>query len=144
MSGMDYLCAIRDGRIMPPPAAALIGYRLVLVENGKAIFELKPDECHYNPFESVHGGIAGVILDTAMTSAVMTVLDNGYLCSTIEMKVNFIRPITGQSGTIRSEGRLIHAGGRLATAQGQVIDDTGKLLAHGTGTCMIFKRPPVK
>jgi uncharacterized protein (TIGR00369 family) len=144
MSGMDYLRAIRDGTVKPPPAAALIGYRLVRVEEGKTIFELQPAEQHYNPFESVHGGVAAVILDTAMTSAVMTVLDERHVCSTIEMKVNFIRPITRQAKIVRSEGHLIHAGERLASAQGRVTDGTGRLLAHGTGTCMIFKRPAVE
>ncbi len=138
ISGLDYLRAIRDGKISPPPAAMLIGYRIVHVEEGRTVFELDPGEYHYNPFASVHGGIAATLLDSAMTSAVMTVLPVGLACSTIDIHVSFIRPIRDVTGTVRCEAMPVHVGSRIATARGELKDGNEKLYAHGVSTCMIF------
>ena len=100
ISGFDYLCAIRDGNITPPPVAKLIGYRIVDVEQGRAIFELEPGEYHYNPFSTVHGGMITTLLDTAMTAAVMSTIPKGQGCATLEIKTNFIRPVTLETGLI--------------------------------------------
>jgi uncharacterized protein (TIGR00369 family) len=138
ISGIDYLRAVRDGRIQPPPIAKLIGYQIVDIENGRAVFKLKPAEYHYNPFATVHGGIASTILDTAMTAAVLSTLPAGQGCSTLEIKVNFIRPITGQTGELHCQAKTIHVGSRIATAEGKLKDKRGKLYAHAVSTCMIF------
>jgi uncharacterized protein (TIGR00369 family) len=138
ISGMDYLCAIRDGNIAPPPAASLVGYRIVNVDEGQALFELDPSEYHYNPFSTVHGGMLSTLLDTAMTAAVMTVLPPGKTCSTLEIKVSFIRPVSSRTGLITARGNLIHGGKQVATAEGRILDAKAKLYAHATCTCLIL------
>lgn len=138
ISGLDYLRCIKTGEISPPPIARLVGYRIAEIEHGHAVFELEPAEFLYNPFATVHGGIASTLLDTTMTAAVLSTLSKGFGCSTLEMKVNFIRPITVESGLMRGEGRVIHSGSRIATAEGKITDSQGKLYAHGGSTCMIF------
>ena len=139
ISGLDYLKAIQEGRIKPPPAALLIGYRLVEIEVGRVVFELDPDEFHYNPFASVHGGIAGIVLDSAMTSSVLSTLPIGSGCSTIEMKINFVRPITKATGTVQAEAKIVYVGSRIGTAEGRLTDSDGTLYAHAVTTCMIFR-----
>lgn len=139
MGGLDFLRAIRDGGLPPPPAAGLLGYRIQSVGEGMAVFEIEPAEYLYNPFGTVHGGIMGLMLDTAMTSAVMTTLSAGWLCSTIEYKVNFVRPLTAACGAVRSQGKTIHVGTRTATAEGRITGGDGTLYAHGISTCMIFR-----
>jgi uncharacterized protein (TIGR00369 family) len=139
ISGFDYLCALRDGNIATPPAANLVGYRIVDVVAGQAVFELKPSEYHYNPFSTVHGGMLSTLLDTAMAAAVMTVLPAGKACSTLELKVSFIRPVRSETGPITAKANLIHAGKRVATAQGHLLDAKEKLYAHATSTCLIIQ-----
>ena len=139
ISGFDYLCAVRDGRISAPPVARLVGYRIVEVEEGRTLFELEPAEYHYNPFASVHGGMITTLLDTSMTAAVITTLPQGYTCSTLELKTHFIRPVFESTGVIQSKGNLIHRGHHIAIAQGTVKDSQGKKVAHGTSTIKIIK-----
>jgi len=144
ISGLDYLRAIKEGRISPAPAAALLGYRVREVDTGLAVFELDPAEYHYNPFATVHGGILSTLLDTAMTASVITTLPHGKTCSTVEIKVNFIRPVTTQTGVLRCEARPVHVGRRLATVEGYLKIKAGKLIAHGISTCSIFSVKPQK
>ena len=139
ISGFGYLRSIAEGKIAPPPIGMLIGYRLSKVEIGRVVFELEPAEFHYNPFASVHGGIASTLLDSAMTSANLTTLPIGIACSTLEMKVNFIRPIFDNTGLLRCEAKIIHVGSRIATAEGKLIDVQGKLYAHAVTTCIVFQ-----
>ncbi len=144
ISGYEYLCGIRDGKIAPPPAAKLIGYRIAEVEEGNVIFELDPAEYHYNPFATVHGGIATTLLDTTMTASVLSTLSTGFTCSTLEIKVNFIRPITQQSGTVYCRSKIIHQGRIIARVEAGIADGMEKLYAHATSTCMIHKTGPFK
>ncbi|WP_088187104.1 PaaI family thioesterase [Desulfosporosinus sp. FKA] len=139
ISGLDYLRAIRDGKISQPPVAKLIGYQIKEVDHGFAVFELDPGEQHYNPFATVHGGILSTLLDTTMTAAVLTTLPQNITCSTIEIKVNFIKPVNTQSKLLCCEARPIHIGRKLATVEGRIMDGNNELYAHGVGTCMIFK-----
>ncbi len=139
ISGLDYLKAIKDGKINPPPVAMLVGYKISEVDHGYAVFELDPAEYHYNPFATVHGGIISTLLDTTMTASVLSTLQKGISCSTVEIKVNFIRPITAKTEVLRCEARPIHVGKRLATVGGQLRDKDGNLYAHGVSTCSIFK-----
>lgn len=141
IAGLDYLVGIQQGRIPQPPAARLIGYRIREVERGRVVFELEPAEYHYNPFATVHGGIIGTLLDSAMTAAVLSTLGLGLACSTLEMKVNFVRPVTGRVGVLRAEGNVIHAGSSVATAEGKLRDGQGKLYAHAVTTCSISSVP---
>jgi uncharacterized protein (TIGR00369 family) len=142
ISGMDYLKSIQNGQIPLPPAAQLIGYRITQVEMGKAVFELDPAEYHYNPFATVHGGITCTLMDSAMTAAVLSTLPIGVACSTIEIKTNFIRPITGKTGTICCHAEMVHAGKSIAMASGKILDAKGKLYATGVSTLMIFEVKP--
>lgn len=143
ISGLDYLRAIKDGRVDRPPAAMLLGYRIHSVESGHAVFELDPAEYHYNPFATVHGGILSTLLDSTMTSAVITTLPSGKTCSTVEIKVNFIRPVTAETGVLRCEARPVHVGRRLATVEGHLRNKEGKLIAHGISTCSIIRVAPI-
>jgi len=138
VSGLAYLQAIVDGKVAAPPVASLIGYRLAQVAPGMAVFELEPAEYHYNPSATVHGGVAATILDSAMTCAVLSHLEAGRSCSTLEIKVNYIRPITAATGPVRCEARAIHVGQTIATAEGQIRDAGGKLYAHAVTTCLVF------
>jgi uncharacterized protein (TIGR00369 family) len=139
MSGLEYLRAIQDGRIPAPPIAALVDMRLAEVGEGRAVFELKAAEFHYNPIGSVHGGIAATLLDSAMGCAVNTVLPRGASYTTLELKVNYLRPMTRDTGLVRAEGSVVHMGGRVAVAEGRLVDAAGKLYAHATTTCLVMR-----
>jgi uncharacterized protein (TIGR00369 family) len=139
VSGLDYLKAIKEGRISPPPVAGLVGYTICEVDNGYAAFELDPGEHHYNPFATVHGGILSTLLDTAMTASVLSALPKGVSCTTIEIKVNFIRPVSSDTGILTCEARPLHLGKKLATVEGKIKDNKGVLYAHGSSTCSIFE-----
>jgi uncharacterized protein (TIGR00369 family) len=139
LSGLEYMRAIASGAIPPPPIAVLLGFELVEVEEGRAVFAVTPQEFHYNPIGVVHGGLAATLLDSAMGCAVHSTLPAGTGYTTLEVKVNFARAITRDTGRVRCEGTLIHGGRTVATAEGRVVaEDTGKLLAHGTTTCLLF------
>ena len=137
-SGLETIEAIFAGRLPPPPIAELMGFRGVEVEPGRAVFEFEPGPQHYNPIGSVHGGVAMTLLDSAMGVAVHSLLEPGVRYTTLEVKTNFVRAITSDTGVIRCEGTVLHKGSRIATAEGRIVDATGKLLAHGTTTCLIL------
>ena len=138
LSGIEYVRQIFDGELPPPPISQLMGFHGVEFEHGRAVFEMTPGPEHYNPIGSVHGGIALTLLDSAMGCAVHTTLPAGVGYTTLEVKTNFVRPITAETGLIRCEGTVVHGGSRIATAEGKLVDAAGKLLAHGTTTCLIF------
>jgi uncharacterized protein (TIGR00369 family) len=120
------------------PVAELLGFTLIELGDGQASFELDPGERHYNPLGTVHGGIAATLLDSAMGVAVHTTLDEGQRYTTLELKVNFVRAITEDTGPVVATGSVIHRGGRVATAEARLTDADGRLLAHGTSTCLIM------
>ena len=138
LAGIDYMKEMIAGRITVPPIMKLLGYRLAQVGEGLAVFECEPGEQHYNPIGVVHGGLAMTLLDSAMGCCVHTRLPAGTGYTTLEAKVNLVRAITAKSGTIRATGKVIHLGGKTATAEGRLEDAAGKLLAHGTTTCIIL------
>jgi uncharacterized protein (TIGR00369 family) len=139
MSGLEFLRRIADGRLPTPPIAALLGFGLAEVSEGYARFEMTPEFRHYNPIGVVHGGLAATLLDSCMGCAVQTHLPAGTGYTTLEIKVNFVRAVTDQTGPIRAEARTLHIGRRAGTAEGKLIDAKGTLYAHGTTTCMIFQ-----
>lgn len=139
MSGLDFLKAILAGKIPPPPISKLLGFKLKEVETGRIVFGLEPAEYHYNPIGMVHGGVASTILDSAMGCAIHSTLPVGTGYSTVELKVSFVRPMSTKTGRVRCEASVIHTGGSIATAEAKLVDDEGKLYAHGTTTCMIFR-----
>jgi len=138
LAGIDYMKEMIAGRIPVPPIMRLMGYRLTQVGEGLAVFECEPAEQHYNPIGVVHGGLAMTLLDSAMGCCVHTRLPAGTGYTTLEAKVNLVRAITAKTGTIRATGKVIHFGGKTATAEGRLEDAAGKLLAHGTTTCIIL------
>jgi uncharacterized protein (TIGR00369 family) len=138
MAGIDFLRAIRDARLPPPPIAQLLGFTLVEVEPGHAVFEVVPGERHYNPIGVVHGGLAMTLLDSAMGCCVQTRMPAGSGYTTLEAKTNLVRAITQKTGRLRAIGKLVHLGSRIATAEGRLEDDAGKLYAHATTTCIVL------
>jgi uncharacterized protein (TIGR00369 family) len=140
-AGLDHLKAIAGGRVPKPPIAELMGIDLVEVEEGRAVFKAVPAEYHYNPIGLVHGALAMTLLDSAMGCAVQSTLPAGSGYTTIEASVNFARPITRDTGPVRCEAHVVHRGRTVATAEGRVFaEETGKLLAHGTTTCLVFSQ----
>jgi uncharacterized protein (TIGR00369 family) len=139
LDGLEYMREIVRGDVPQPPMARLQGFELVEVAEGRAVFECDPGEHHYNPMNTVHGGLALTMLDSATGVAVHTTLVRGQLYSTLETKVNLVRGISSETGRIVAEGRVLHRGGTTATAEGTLrAADGGKLLAHGTSTCLIL------
>lgn len=140
LSGLDYLKAVFERRLPPPPIAATLDFTGVEVEEGRAVFVGQPAEFLYNAIGVVHGGFAMTILDSAMGCAIHSTLAAGEGYTSLETSVNFVRPITLETGRMRCEGKVLHRGGRVATAEGRLIaESTGKLLAHGTTTCLVMK-----
>ena len=138
MAGLDFLRAMRDGRLPHPPICALLGYTLTEVEPGHAVFEITAGERHYNPIGVVHGGIAMTLLDSAMGCAVQTKMPAGGGYTTLEAKTNLVRAITSETGRLRAIGKVLHAGKRVATAEARLEDPSGKLYAHATSTCIVL------
>ena len=139
LSGLEFLQKIVAGELSPPPMAALMNFDLAELQEGQATFSVKPAEYHYNPIGVVHGGLAMTLLDSAMGCAVHSTLPAGAMYTTLETKVNFVRALTVETGRVRCEAKVIHVGGRTATAEGRVLDEAGKLYAHGTTTCLILR-----
>jgi uncharacterized protein (TIGR00369 family) len=138
MPGIEFLRAIRDGRLPPPPIAQLMGFSLVEVEPGYAVFECVPGEQHYNPIGAVHGGLAMTLLDSAMACCVQTKMADKAGYTTLEAKTNLVRAITVSTGKLRAIGKVVHVGSRIATAEGRIEDAAGKLYAHATTTCIVL------
>jgi uncharacterized protein (TIGR00369 family) len=138
MSGLEFLQAIRDGHIASPPISQLLGMTIEEVEAGRVVFSLAPGEHHYNPIGTVHGGVAATLCDSVMACAVQSMLPLGMIYTTLEIHVNYVRPMTAATGVVRCIGEVIHQGRRMATAQARLIDGQGRLYSHGTTTCMIF------
>ncbi|MCE3265841.1 MAG: hypothetical protein K0S15_550 [Solirubrobacterales bacterium] len=139
MAGLDYIQALISGRVPPPPLAVTLNFTPVEASEGHAIFEGNPGEEHYNPIGVVHGGYASTLLDSALGSAVHTTLAVGEAYTTLSLEVKMVRPITRDTGTVRVEAEVLHRGRRQATSEARLYAaETGKLLAHGTSTCMIL------
>jgi uncharacterized protein (TIGR00369 family) len=137
-SGLDYLNAIRSGALPAVPSMQLLGMRIAEVQEGRVVFAADPAEYHYNPMGTVHGGILATLLDSAMGSAVQSLAPAGMGYTTLEVKVNFVRPVTEKTGTIYAEGRVVHRGNRTAIAEGRLTDAAGTLCAYATTTCLLL------
>ena len=137
-TGLEFLSAMVAGRHPQAPMAATLGFRLIEVEAGRAVFEGLPEFRHYNPIGNVHGGFAATLLDSALGCAVFSTMAKGEAWTTLELKFNLVRPISQDTGPVRTEGRIVHRGRTVATAEGDLRDSAGKLYAHATTTCMVF------
>ena len=141
VSGMEFFAKLKSGEVAPPPICATLGMHLDYVEEGRVVFSLEPAEYHYNPIGVVHGGVIATLLDSAVGCAVHTKLPAGVVYTTLEIKVNYIRPARAGIGRIRAEGRAVHVGRRSAVAEGRVLDRNDTLLATASTTCIVVPAP---
>src|SRR4029079_16827867 len=123
-----------------PPMVSLLGLRLVDVGEGHVVFTGTADEAFYNGLGVAHGGIAATMLDSALGCAINTVMPAGRLFTTLELKINYTRPLRREVGEVRCEATVIHVGTRTGTSEGRIIDANGKIYAHGTTTCIVVER----
>ncbi|MDF6045640.1 PaaI family thioesterase [Streptomyces sp. JH14] len=140
-TGLEFLREIAAGRLPGPPVAATLDFTLDEVEHGRAVFSLVPGEEHYNPIGSVHGGVYATLLDSAAGCAVQSTLPPGMGYTSLDLTVKFLRPITVDTGRIRSVGTVISSGRRTALAEARLLDEADRPLAHATSTCMLFPLP---
>jgi len=139
LSGMELFAAMADGRIPPPPIMHTLDFSGFSFEEGSVAFTLTPQEFHYNPLGSVHGGVFAALLDTACGCAVHTRLPAGVFYTSLDLSVKFLRPITTATGTITAEGSVVHLGRRTALAEARIADMDGKLYATATSSCLITR-----
>jgi uncharacterized protein (TIGR00369 family) len=139
MTGLEYINAVAEGRVPPPPIAVVMRFRPVEIEEGRAVFEGEPGEEHYNPIGVVHGGYAATLLDSALGCAVHTTLPAGVGYTSLGLEAKYVRPITRDTGRVLCAANVLYRGRRQATAEATMTAaESGKLLAHGTTTCMIL------
>lgn len=138
--GLTSLQKMISGELPAPPICQTLGFMLTEVRPSEAVFEGTPGLKHYNPIGTVHAGFAATLLDSCVACAVHTTLAPGETYTTLEIKINFVRPITDKTGNVRAEGKVLYRGRAVATAEGRLVDSTGRLYAHATTTCMLFSR----
>ena len=138
MSGLEFVQGLVDGSLPLNTIAQTLGYDVTEAESGRVIVTAEPNGTHLNPAGTVHGGLAATLLDSCMGLAVQSTLEKGTSQTTLEFKISLVRPITPDTGTIKAEGVVLNRGRRIGTAEGRLTDGKGRLLAHGTTTCLIF------
>jgi uncharacterized protein (TIGR00369 family) len=138
MTGLEFVQGLADGTLPLNTMAETLGYDVTEAENGRVVVTAEPRDIHLNPAGTVHGGLAATMLDSCMGLAIQSTLEKGVGSTTLEFKISFVRPITPQTGKITAEGKVINSGRRVGTAEGRVTDSSGRLLVHGTTTCLIF------
>jgi len=139
MSGLAFVKGLADGTLPLNPMARTLGYDIVVADNGRVVVTAQPTADHLNPAGAVHGGLAATMLDSCMGLAIQSTLDKGVGSTTLEFKISFVRPITPETGLITAEGTVLNRGRRVGVADGRVTDAKGRLLVHGTTTCLIFE-----
>ena len=139
-SGLEVMQAMLAGELPYPHIMQTLDFSLLEVGKGRAVFQGTPQLMHYNPLGSVHGGWYATLLDSALGCAVHTTLDAGHGYTTAELGINIVRAASHRSGPLRAIGQVIHCGRQLATAEARIVDADGKLYAHGTTTCLVFRR----
>jgi uncharacterized protein (TIGR00369 family) len=137
-SGLEILQAMGTGELPPPPVMHTLGMSGIEVAEGRIVFRLQPQEFHYNPLGTMHGGVLATLLDSAAACAVHTTLPAGVGYTSLDLTTKFLRPVTVRSGTLRCEGTVLSRGNRVALAQAQVFDGSDRLVAHATSSCLIF------
>src|SRR5712672_1231772 len=141
MSGLDFVRAMFAGKLPTPPIMQTVEPFDQTADPGVVAFHSSPGFRHYNPIGSVHGGYAAILLDSAMGLAVQTTLPAGTGCTTLEFKISLVRGMSETSGVVRTEGRVLNAGRRVASAEARITDAKDRLLAHATTTCLVFEFP---
>jgi uncharacterized protein (TIGR00369 family) len=140
--GASFLTAMLTGALPGAPVAHTLDFRPVSVQPGVVVFEFTPAEFHYNPIGSVHGGVIATLCDSACGCAVHSMLPAGSYYTSLDLSVKFLRPVTATTGPMTCEGTVIHLGGRSGLAEARLTDADGKLYAHATSSCMIFRPAP--
>ena len=139
MSGLEFVQGLVDGTLPLNTIAQTLGYDVTEAVSGRVVVTAEPSGIHLNPAGTVHGGLAATLLDSCMGLAIQSTLEKGVSQTTLEFKISLLRPITPEIGMIKAEGIVLSRGRRVGTAEGRVTDGNGRLLAHGTTTCLIFQ-----
>ena len=139
MSGLEYMRKLASGEIESSPMARLLKIRIAEVDEGRVVVTGEPSPEFENGLRIAHGGFAAALLDTALGCAVNSVMPAGKIFTTLEMKINFTKAVTRQTGTLRCTANIVHAGSRTATAEGRIVDAAGNIYAHGSATCILFR-----
>jgi uncharacterized protein (TIGR00369 family) len=139
MGGLEFVRGLVDGTLPLNTIARTLGYDVAEVESGRVVVTAEPNDTHLNPSGTVHGGLAATLLDSCMGLALLSTLDKGLSQTTLEFKISLVRAITPETGPIRAEGVVLTRGRRVGTAEGRITDSAGRLLAHGTTTCLVFE-----
>jgi len=139
MSGLEFVQGLADGTLPLNTIARTLGYDVIEATSGRVVVAIEPNGTHLNPAGTVHGGVAATLLDSCMGLAIQSTLDKGVGQTTVEFKISLVRPITPETGPIRAEGVVVNCGRRIGLAEGRITDRNGRLLAHGTTTCLIFQ-----
>jgi uncharacterized protein (TIGR00369 family) len=139
ISGLAFVQGLVDGTLPLNTIARTLGYDVTEVTSGRVVVTATPNDSHLNPSGTVHGGLAATLLDSCMGLAIWSTLEKGVGQTTLEFKISLVRPITPETGVIKAEGIVLNRGRRIGTADGKITDDKGRLLAHGTTTCLIFE-----
>jgi uncharacterized protein (TIGR00369 family) len=139
LTGLQFVQGLADGTLPLNTIAQTLGYDVIEAESGRVVVVIEPSGAHLNPAGTVHGGLSATLLDSCMGLAIQSTLEKGVSQTTLEFKISLVRPITPETGLIRAEGTVLHRGRRVGTAEGRITDGKGRLLAHGTTTCLIFE-----
>jgi uncharacterized protein (TIGR00369 family) len=141
LSGAETLRAISLGHLPSPPIMHTLGMAGLDVEEGRVTFTMRAQEFHYNPLGTVHGGVISTVLDSAAGCAVHSTLPAGWGYTSLDLNVKFLRPVTVDSGMLRGEGTVVNRGRTTALAEARLFDESGRLVAHATSTCLLFEIP---
>lgn len=139
ISGLEFVRGLVDGTFPLNTIARTLGYDVTEADSGRVVVTVEPSDAHLNPAGTVHGGLTATLLDSCMGLAIQSTLEKGVSQTTLEFKISLVRPITPDTGPIKAEGLVLSRGRRVGTAEGRVTDGNGRLLAHGTTTCLIFQ-----
>jgi len=139
MSGLEFVRGLVDGTLPLNAMAQTLGYDVTEAARGRVVVSAEPSGIHLNPAGTVHGGLAATLLDSCMGLAIQSTLEQGVGQTTLEFKISLLRPITPETGMIKAEGVVLNCGRRVGAAEGRITDSRGRLLAHGTTTCLIFQ-----
>jgi uncharacterized protein (TIGR00369 family) len=139
LTGLEFVQGLADGTLPLNTIARTLGYDVTEAVSGRVVITAVPSDILLNPAGTVHGGFSATLLDSCMGLAVQSTLEKGVGSTTLEFKISLVRPITPETGEITAEGLVLNPGRRIGFAEGRITDNKGRLLAHGTTTCMIFE-----
>jgi uncharacterized protein (TIGR00369 family) len=139
MSGLEFVQGLADGTLPLNTIARTLGYDIIEAESGRVVVTSEPKDIHLNPAGTVHGGLATTMLDSCMGLAIQSTMEKGVGSTTLEFKISFVRPIAPETSPIKAEGTVISRGRRVGTAEGRATYSNGRLLVHGTTTCLILE-----